>query len=164
MSKAFDSVSNPILLHKLKCIGASTQAVEWFKRYLSCRRQYVRIGSTVSFVLPLSVIACYKALSYHHYCFVLIQMTCQRSHYQVISTLTQRPRNAPPPQCPPPPPTHTLFVPREKVPFSEMEVPYFHGIEVPFLQNLSALFNQCPLTFEVVPRPLLLRRRLKAFY
>ena len=33
-------------------------------------------------------------------------------------------------------------------------MPYFHGIEVPFLQNLSALFGQCPLTFEVLPRPL----------
>ncbi len=54
MSKAFDSVSYPILLHKLKCVGASTQAVGWFKSYLSCRRQYVRIGSTVSCVLPLS--------------------------------------------------------------------------------------------------------------
>ncbi len=35
-----------------------------------------------------------------------------------------------------------------------MKVPYFHRIEVPFLQNLSALFGQCPLTFEVLPRPL----------
>ncbi len=35
-----------------------------------------------------------------------------------------------------------------------MKVPCFHRIEVPFLQNLSALFGQCPLTFEVLPRPL----------
>ena len=27
-------------------------------------------------------------------------------------------------------------------------MPYFHGIEVPILQSLSALFGQCPLTFE----------------
>jgi hypothetical protein len=54
MSKAIDSVSHPILLHKLKCVGASSQAVGWFKSYLSGRRQYVRIGSTVSSVLPLS--------------------------------------------------------------------------------------------------------------
>ena len=47
-----------------------------------------------------------------------------------------------------------LFVPGEKLPFSGIKVPYFHGIEVPFLQNLSALFGQCPLTFEVLPRPL----------
>ncbi|CAB4015037.1 Hypothetical predicted protein, partial [Paramuricea clavata] len=56
MSKAFDSVrvSHPILLHKLKCVGVFSQAVGWFKSYLSGRRQYVRIGSTVSSVLPLS--------------------------------------------------------------------------------------------------------------
>jgi hypothetical protein len=49
-----DSVSHPILLQKLKCVGASSQAVGCFKSYLSGRRQYVRIGSTVSSVLPLS--------------------------------------------------------------------------------------------------------------
>ena len=48
-----------------------------------------------------------------------------------------------------------LFVPGEKVPFFGMKVLYFHGIEVPFLQNLSALLGQCPLTFEVLPWPLL---------
>ncbi len=31
---------------------------------------------------------------------------------------------------------------------------YFHRIEMSFLQNLSALSGQCPLTFEVLPRPL----------
>ncbi len=31
---------------------------------------------------------------------------------------------------------------------------YFHGIEVPFLQNLSALFGQYPFTFGVLPWPL----------
>ena len=35
-------------------VGASSQAVGWFKSYLSGRRQYVRIGSTVSSFLPLS--------------------------------------------------------------------------------------------------------------
>ncbi len=47
-----------------------------------------------------------------------------------------------------------LFVPGEKVPFLGMKVLCFHRIEVPFLQNLSALFGQCPLTFEVLSRPL----------
>ena len=56
-------------------------------------------------------------------------------------------------RCPP------LFAPG--VPFFRNEsallswkVPYFHGIEVPFLQNSSALFGQCPLTFEVLLQPL----------
>ncbi len=54
-------------------------------------------------------------------------------------------------------PLHFLYL-GKKCPFSGMKVPYFHGIEVPFLQNLSALFSQCPLTFEVLPRPLNLSR------
>ena len=53
-------------------------------------------------------------------------------------------------------PLHFLYL-GKKCPFSGMKVPYFHRIEVPFLQNLSALFGQCPLTFEVLPRPLLVR-------
>ena len=52
-----------------------------------------------------------------------------------------------------PPPPHLLYL-GKKCPFSGMKVPYFHGIEVLFLQNLSALFGQCPLTFEVLLRPL----------
>ena len=52
-----------------------------------------------------------------------------------------------------PPPLH-FFTWGKSAPFSGMKVPYFHGIEVPFSQNLSALFGQCALTFEVLPRPL----------
>ena len=48
MSEAFDSISHTILLHKLKCVGASPLAIQWFESYLSGRSQYVRIGSTVS--------------------------------------------------------------------------------------------------------------------
>lgn len=54
LSKAFDSVSHSILLHKLSCIGASSDSVKWFKSYLSGRSQYVRIGSTVSSTLPIT--------------------------------------------------------------------------------------------------------------
>ena len=46
LSKAFDSVNLSILLHKLSCIGASPEAVKWFKDYLTGRSQYVRIGFT----------------------------------------------------------------------------------------------------------------------
>ncbi len=48
LSKAFDSINHTILLHKLKCVGASPLAIQWFESYLSDRSQYVRIGSTVS--------------------------------------------------------------------------------------------------------------------
>ena len=48
LSKAFDNINHTILLHKLKCVGASLLAIQWFESYLSDRLQYVRIGSTVS--------------------------------------------------------------------------------------------------------------------
>ena len=48
LSKAFDSVNHTILLHKLRFVGASPQAVKWFESYLSSRSRYVRIRSTVS--------------------------------------------------------------------------------------------------------------------
>jgi hypothetical protein len=47
LSKAFDSINHTIM-HKLKCVGASPLAIQWFESYLSGRLQYVRIGSTVS--------------------------------------------------------------------------------------------------------------------
>ncbi len=37
-----------------------------------------------------------------------------------------------------------LSLPGKSAPFSGMKVPYFHRIEVSFLQNLSVLFGQCP--------------------
>ena len=54
LSKAFDSVSHSILLHKLSCIGASPEAVKWFQDYLTGRSQYVRIGSTKSSARPIT--------------------------------------------------------------------------------------------------------------
>ena len=54
LSKAFDSVSHSILLHKLSCIDASPEAVKWFQDYLTGRSQYVRIGSTKSSARPIT--------------------------------------------------------------------------------------------------------------
>ena len=48
LSKAFDSLSHPILLEKIRHIGASISAVKWFQSYLSGRSQCVRIGRAVS--------------------------------------------------------------------------------------------------------------------
>ena len=50
LSKAFDSVSHSILLHKVTSIDAFPQTVKWFESYLSDRTQFVRIGSTESFI------------------------------------------------------------------------------------------------------------------
>jgi hypothetical protein len=52
LSKAFDSVDHSILLKKLSNIGVSGEALNWLESYISDRKQFVRIGSSVSEVLP----------------------------------------------------------------------------------------------------------------
>ena len=52
MSKVFDSI-NHLLLFKLRGLGVSPSALEWFKSYLKGRYQYVRIGDVVSQSLPV---------------------------------------------------------------------------------------------------------------
>ena len=44
-SKAFDSIDHNKLLSKLKSLGTSSFALDWFRSYLKDWRQYVRIGS-----------------------------------------------------------------------------------------------------------------------
>ena len=48
LSKAFDSIEHGILLRKLRELGVSMQAMEWFRSYLTDRNQRVRIGCEVS--------------------------------------------------------------------------------------------------------------------
>ena len=49
-SKAFDSIyiDHRKLLVKLQALGLSLSALEWFRSYLTDRKQQVRIGSVVS--------------------------------------------------------------------------------------------------------------------
>ena len=47
-SKAFDSIDHRKLLTKLKALGLSLGALEWFKSYLTEKTQQVKIGSVVS--------------------------------------------------------------------------------------------------------------------
>ncbi len=55
LSKAFDSVDHSILLKKISNIlGVSGEALSWFESYISDRKQFVRIGSAVSEVLPIT--------------------------------------------------------------------------------------------------------------
>ena len=54
LSKAFDSVDHSILLKKLSNIGVSGEALNWFESYITNRKQFVRIGSSVSEVLPIT--------------------------------------------------------------------------------------------------------------
>jgi len=53
MSKAFDTINHAILLKKLKDIGLSVPALQWFESYLSQRHQAVRINSVLSDKLPV---------------------------------------------------------------------------------------------------------------
>ena len=48
LSKAFDSINHTSLLKKLRAMGTSKEAIEWFRSYLTGRRQSVRIGCETS--------------------------------------------------------------------------------------------------------------------
>ena len=41
-TKAFDTVNKEILLNKLKYYGVRSIVLQWFKSYLSCRKQFVQ--------------------------------------------------------------------------------------------------------------------------
>ena len=48
LSKAFDSTDHAKLLVKLRSLGVSCTALEWFRSYMHDRQQYIRIGSEMS--------------------------------------------------------------------------------------------------------------------
>ena len=48
LQKAFDTVDHPILLDKLRAIGVSSSALNWFNSYLSCRQQCVDVDGIKS--------------------------------------------------------------------------------------------------------------------
>ena len=48
LSKAFDSIDHMSLLKKLRAMGTSKEATEWFRSYLTERKQWVRIGCETS--------------------------------------------------------------------------------------------------------------------
>jgi hypothetical protein len=53
-SKAFDTVSHPKLLQKLAAYGVGGPVLEWFRAYLSNRRQRVQVNSAFSSFAPIT--------------------------------------------------------------------------------------------------------------
>ena len=52
-SKAFDSVSHELLIHKLGSFGFHSDLLQWFEAYLSGRRQRVVVDGVFSDSLPV---------------------------------------------------------------------------------------------------------------
>ena len=51
--KAFDVINHDLLLKKLSIYGVGNSTVGWFRSYLSERRQFVKLGKTISTQLPV---------------------------------------------------------------------------------------------------------------
>ena len=48
LSKAFDSICHTTLIGKLHALGTSTHALNWFRSYLTNRKQTTRVGTSLS--------------------------------------------------------------------------------------------------------------------
>ena len=77
ISKAFDRVWHRGLIAKLKSIGVEGNLLNWFKSYLSCRKQRVIIRKECIVIGVISRLVSPRDPSYVHYCFSFTLMTHQ---------------------------------------------------------------------------------------
>ena len=68
LQKAFDTVDHELLLSKMYNYGVRGPINDWFRDYLTNRKQFVAIGESVS-ELGMIVVVCPKALYRVLYCF-----------------------------------------------------------------------------------------------
>ena len=69
LKKAFDTVDHGILLHKLYLYGIKGVAFNWFRSYLSNRKQYCQVNDHLSNPLEMICsILLYKGRYLDHYC------------------------------------------------------------------------------------------------
>ena len=54
LTKAFNTVDHDILLSKLSAIGVSPSTLQWFKSYLSHRKQWTSCSDAISDPLPVT--------------------------------------------------------------------------------------------------------------
>jgi hypothetical protein len=68
LKKAFDTVDHKILQHKLHFYGIKGIALNWFRSYLSNRKQHCRVNDHLSH--PLEMVCGIPQGSIDHYCFL----------------------------------------------------------------------------------------------
>ena len=54
LTKAFDTVNHDVLMSKVSAIGVSSRTKQWFKSYLSLRKQRTSCGDAMSDPLPVT--------------------------------------------------------------------------------------------------------------
>ena len=82
MSQAFDGQDHGILISKFEDVGASNNALKWFKSYLTNRRRAVRTNCTLSDTLEIT--NGYRKEAYLGPCYSAYKLTIYRQYRSVV--------------------------------------------------------------------------------